>query len=104
MIYSLFYLFLGYDLLQQMMDFIDDPQTLAVYFRIILIFTICFSCKRIKSQTTRAHIRKKLVLLGVCGALLELPMVGSLFDTIATSSTMHFPLKSCNSSSHPGNY
>lgn len=94
---------LGYDLLQ-LMDFIGDPQTLAIHFRIILIFTICFSCKRIKSETTRAHIRKKLALWGIYGALRELRMVGSLFDTIATPSTMHFLLKNCNSSSHPRHY
>lgn len=94
---------LGYDLLQ-LMDFIGDPQTLAIHFRIILIFTICFSCKRIKSQTTRAHIRKKLSLWGIYGALCELRMVGSLFDTLATSSTMHFLLRSCNSNSHPRHY
>lgn len=46
---------LDYDLLQ-LMDFIGDPQTLAIHFRIIIIFTIWFSCKRIKSQATRAHI------------------------------------------------
>lgn len=55
-IYSLFCLFLGTPVfpwvmvhLLKLMDFIGDPQTLAIPFRIILIFTICFSCKRIKS-------------------------------------------------------